>query len=51
MFVNDKAVLRAAQAIWDEIVGDFWERATPAQQRKYIGIARAALIAAGAEVA
>jgi hypothetical protein len=49
--VNDKAVLRAAQAIWNEITDECWSRATPAQQRKYIGIARAALIAAGVALA
>lgn len=47
--VNDKDVVRAASCIWGEITDDFWSNATPEQQRRYIGIARAALIVAGVE--
>lgn len=51
MFVNDKSVALAAQAIWESITAEFWSRATPEQQRKYIGIARTALLAAGVTLA
>ena len=51
MRVNDKAILRAAACIWGEITDEFWSNATPDQQRRYIGIARAALIAAGVALA
>lgn len=50
MSVNEVAILRAAACIWGEITDEFWKDATPEQQRRYIGIARAALIVAGVEL-
>jgi hypothetical protein len=51
MSVNDKAIVLAAQVIFQEINGEYWSDASPQQQRDYIGVARAALIAAGVELA
>jgi hypothetical protein len=49
--VNDKAVVRAAACIWGEMTDEFWSRATPEQQWRYIGIARAMLTVAGVKLA
>lgn len=44
--MKDKVAVQVAQVIWSEITDEDWSRATPEQQRKYIRIAQAALIAA-----
>lgn len=49
--VLDKDIVRAAACIWGEITDEYWSEATPEQQRRYIGIARAALTVAGVKLA